>query len=147
MSILGTAKQNSVRFQSERQSNAYAIKISKHTIMKAISILFILLVSCSFLSCSSSKSTSNAAAINQVVMSDMKFAPETITVPVGSSVTWHNIDSKTHTATANDGSWDTDDMGFGASHSIIFSTAGTYKYHCKYHTILGIGMTGTVIVQ
>jgi plastocyanin len=115
--------------------------------MKTISILFLLFLSVNFLSCSSSKSTSGGVPINTVVMSDMKFAPETITVSVGTSVTWHNIENKTHTATANDGLWDTDDMGFGASHSIIFSKAGTYKYHCKYHTLLGIGMTGTVIVQ
>jgi plastocyanin len=80
-------------------------------------------------------------------MSDMKFAPETITVPVGTEVTWHNIDSKAHTATANDNSWDTGDMPTGASHSVLFGAAGTYKYHCKYHSILGAGMTGTVIVQ
>ena len=80
-------------------------------------------------------------------MSDMKFTPESITIPVGTSVTWHNVDSKTHTATANDNSWDTGDMGTAASHSVMFSTPGTYKYHCKYHAALGIGMTGTVIVQ
>ena len=115
--------------------------------MKKLLIFFSLFIgaACS-LSCSSSKSGS-AVPINTVVMSDMKFAPETITVPVGSSVTLHNIDGKSHTATANDGSFDTGDMGTGASHSITFNTAGTYKYHCKYHTVLGVGMTGTVIVQ
>jgi plastocyanin len=80
-------------------------------------------------------------------MSDSKFAPETINVSVGSTVSWHNIDGKTHTATADDGSWDTGDMGTAASHSVTFAKPGTYHYHCKYHTILGIGMTGTVIVQ
>jgi plastocyanin len=82
-----------------------------------------------------------------VVISDMKFVPETINVSVGTTVTWHNIDDKAHTATSNDGSWETGDMQMGASHSVQFNTVGTYKYHCKYHTILGIGMTGTVIVQ
>jgi plastocyanin len=114
--------------------------------MKATSIFLLLLVSSVFLSCSSSKTT-NAVPINTVVMSDMKFAPEAITVAVGSSVTWHNIDNTVHTATANDGSWDTGDMSTGASHSIVFNTAGTFKYHCKYHTVLGVGMTGTVVVQ
>jgi len=115
--------------------------------MKTRSIFYLLLVSATVLSCSSSKSTSGGVPINQVVMSDSKFVPETITVPVGSTVSWHNIDGKTHTASANDGSWDTDDMGTGDSHSVNFNTAGTFHYHCKYHTILGIGMTGTVIVQ
>jgi plastocyanin len=57
------------------------------------------------------------------------------------------LDDKTHTATANDDSWNTGDMGLGASKSITFSKPGTYHYHCKYHTILGVGMTGTVIVE
>ena len=77
----------------------------------------------------------------------MKFVPETINVSIGTTVTWHNLDSKSHTATANDDSWNTGDMGIGDSHSVTFSKSGTYHYHCKYHTILGIGMTGTVIVQ
>jgi plastocyanin len=114
--------------------------------MKTISIFFLLLCSFTILSCSSSKTT-NAVPINTVVMSDMKFAPEVITVPVGSSVTWHNIDDKVHTATANDDSWTTGDMTTGSSKSVTFNTAGTFKYHCKYHTVLGVGMTGTVVVQ
>ena len=85
--------------------------------------------------------------ISTVVITDMKFAPETINVSAGTTVTWHNLDSKSHTATANDGSWDTGEMGTADSHSIKFDKVGTYKYHCKYHAILGVGMTGTVIVQ
>lgn len=100
----------------------------------------------SFISCSSTKS-STSVPINTVVMSDMKFAPETINVPVGSTVTWHNIEDKTHTATSNDDSWDTGDIGTGGSKSVTFTHRGTFKYHCKRHTVLGIGMTGTVIVE
>ena len=116
--------------------------------MKKFSIVSVILFAavCS-ISCSSSKSTSGSVPINQVVISDMKFAPETINVSVGSTVTWHNLDNKTHTATASDGTWDTGDMGMGDSHSVSFNKAGTYKYKCKYHAVLGIGMTGTVIVQ
>lgn len=115
--------------------------------MKRLSIFFLLLVSINFLSCSSSKSTSGSVPISTVVISDMKFAPETINVSVGTTVTWHNLEDKTHTASANDDSFDTGDMGMGASKSVTFNKAGTFKYHCKYHTILGIGMTGTVIVE
>ena len=114
--------------------------------MKTISIFFLLLVSVNFLSCSSSKST-GGVPINAVAMSDMKFVPETITVSKGTTVTWHNVDNKSHTATANDGLWDTGDMPVGATKSITFDSAGTFKYHCKYHTVLGVGMTGTVIVE
>ena len=115
--------------------------------MKTTSIFLFLLLSVFTLSCSSSKTTSGSVPTSTVVMSDMKFAPETINVSVGSTVTWHNLEDKTHTATANDGSWDTGDVGTGGSKSITFTKAGTFKYHCRYHTVLGIGMTGTVIVE
>ncbi len=121
--------------------------MNTYTIMKKLSIFFLLLGGLNFLACSSSKSTNGSVPISTVIMSDMKFAPETINISVGTAVSWHNLDSKTHTATASDDSWDTGDMGPGASHSVRFDKAGTYKYHCKHHTLLGIGMTGTVIVQ
>lgn len=61
-------------------------------------------------------------------MADSKFSPETINVPVGTTVTWHNIEDKTHTATGSDDSWNTGDILMGGSKSITFSKAGTYKY-------------------
>ena len=80
-------------------------------------------------------------------MIDMKFKPETINIKAGTTVTWHNMEDKTHNATANDDTWKTADMGLGAAQSVTFNKPGTYPYHCTRHTILGIGMTGTVIVE
>ncbi len=85
--------------------------------------------------------------INGVVMSDMNFSPETINVKHGTTVTWYNLENKTHNAKANDDSWNTGDIMLGGSKSITFDKPGTYKYHCSHHTVLGIGMTGTVIVE
>jgi plastocyanin len=83
------------------------------------------------------------AADQAVTIAGFAFAPPTVTVEVGDTVTWTNQDSVAHTATATDGSWDTGDIAQGASASITFSTAGTFTYLCTPHPT----MTGTVVVQ
>jgi plastocyanin len=84
-------------------------------------------------------------AANTVLMSGSVFNPVTITVSVGTTVTWKNNDSYGHTATSDAGDWDTGNIAAGASASKTFTTAGTFPYHCTYH--LAMGMKGTVIVQ
>jgi len=71
------------------------------------------------------------------------FAPNPITVAVGSSVTWVNNDSVTHTSVANNGAWTSPPIAPGGSFSTAFMTAGTFAYHCSIHP----GMIGTVTVQ
>ncbi len=64
---------------------------------------------------------------------DFAFAPGNLQVPVGATVTWTNHDSAPHTATANDGSWDTGTLNQGESKSITFDKPGDYAYYCKIH--------------
>jgi plastocyanin len=70
------------------------------------------------------------------------YTPMSVTVTVGDSVTWENVGDQPHTATADDGSWDTDVIDPGDSASIAFDTAGKYTYYCVPHP----WMKGTVIV-
>jgi plastocyanin len=58
-------------------------------------------------------------------------------------VKWTNNDAIAHTVTSNTGAFDSGNMAAGATYSYTFSTAGTYNYHCTYHS----GMTGTVMVN
>jgi plastocyanin len=83
------------------------------------------------------------AADQSVSIANFAFAPATVTVTVGDTVTWTNTDAVVHTATASDGSWDTGDIAEGASASITFQAAGTFAYICTPHP----AMTGTVIVE
>lgn len=77
-----------------------------------------------------------------VTIVKFSFDPETITVPVGSTVTWTNQDLDTpHAIKFADGMSGT--LNQGASYSKTFSTAGTYTYQCGVHPY----MKGTVIVQ
>jgi plastocyanin len=83
------------------------------------------------------------AADHAVAISGFSFSPATVTVAVGDTVTWTNSDSTAHTATADDGSFDTGTIGNGASGTVTFATAGTFAYHCSIHA----QMTGTVVVE
>ncbi len=82
---------------------------------------------------------------NTVVMSGMAFSPTTLTVSVGTTVTWKNTDGIAHTSTSSTGVWDTGNIPAGNSKTTTFNTAGTYPYVCTYHEAMG--MKGTVIVQ
>ena len=82
------------------------------------------------------------AANHGVDISGFAFSPQSITVSVGDSVTWANADAQGHTATADDGSFDTGTITGSTPKSVTFSTAGTFAYHCKIHP----AMTATVVV-
>lgn len=79
---------------------------------------------------------------NAVTIQNMAFAPATITVKAGDTVTWTNQDGVGHSATADDNSFDTGVLDQGKSGSATFSKAGTFTYHCSIHP----NMNGVVIV-
>lgn len=83
-----------------------------------------------------------------VEMQDFIFAPGTITIQVGTAIDFPNTGKEPHTATADDGSWDSGNVNGGDSFSFTFNSAGTFPYFCKYHgTAGGVGMAGTIIVE
>lgn len=77
-----------------------------------------------------------------VSISDFKFDPASLTVPVGATVTWTNKDEEPHTVAANDGSFHSPGMDTNATYSFTFTTPGSYDYICSIHPF----MTGTVVV-
>ena len=83
-----------------------------------------------------------AAASATVTMADFKFAPASVTVNVGDTVTWRNTGDEAHTATAKNGGFDTGNVNPGSTGSATFRSAGTFSYFCKPHPF----MTGTVRV-
>ena len=82
------------------------------------------------------------AASASVTMGDYFFSSASVTISVGDTVTWHNSGQAPHTATANDGSFDTGTVNSGGSASHTFSSAGTFSYICTIHP----NMKGTVRV-
>nr|WP_142245625.1 cupredoxin family copper-binding protein [Mycobacterium sp. IS-836] len=83
-----------------------------------------------------------AAAGDEVSIDNFAFAPATLTVKVGSTVTWTNRDEEPHTVAASDGSFHSPGMGTGATFSHTFPTAGKFDYVCSIHPM----MHGTVVV-
>jgi plastocyanin len=77
--------------------------------------------------------------------SSVYFSPPTIVVVIGvnNTVTWTNDDIVAHTVTSDTGVFDSGNIAAGATWSYTFATAGTYNYHCSYHS----WMTGTVVVK
>ncbi|HEY7172466.1 MAG TPA: plastocyanin/azurin family copper-binding protein [Vicinamibacterales bacterium] len=71
------------------------------------------------------------------------YSPNPITVAVGTTVTWMNNDTVTHTATGNTGLFDSGPIAPNQQFSRTFSTVGSFPYHCTIHP----GMVGTVTVQ
>jgi len=72
------------------------------------------------------------------------YSPNPINVTVGSTVTWMNGTSLAHTATSDTGAWNSGTIAPGATSSAItFNTAGTFAYHCNFHS----DMHGSVIVS
>ena len=83
-----------------------------------------------------------AQTVTQVQIRSFKFEPDTVEIPVGSSVEWSNRDGAPHTATADDGSFDTGRLRRNASATVQFNQKGTFTYFCAIHP----RMKGTVTV-
>jgi plastocyanin len=83
------------------------------------------------------------AAGNAVTIDGFAFAPATVTISPGTTITWTNRDEEPHTVVANDGSFHSPGMGTGATFSHTFSAAGTFDYVCSIHPM----MHGTVVVK
>jgi plastocyanin len=71
------------------------------------------------------------------------FDPDRIEIFVGDSVTWSNADLAPHTATAEDGAWDTGALDRGGAGRITFGTVGEHRYFCAFHP----HMRGAVVVR
>ena len=78
-----------------------------------------------------------------VSIKNFAFNPPNTTVSAGTTVTWVNNDQVPHTATANDGAFDSGTLQPGQSYSFKFDKPGTYAYHCNIHP----DMSATVTVS
>ncbi len=87
--------------------------------------------------------SSVVAANRNVRIADFAFGRASVTVREGDTVTWSNSDEAPHTATADDGSFDTGVMDPGQSASVTFQNAGTVTYFCAIHP----SMTARVVVR
>ncbi len=86
---------------------------------------------------------SSTPTATQIQIDNYTFKPASITIPVGATVTWKNLDDDPHTATADDGSFNSKGLAQGDTYSHTFTKPGTYHYHCTVHPF----MQATIVVK
>jgi plastocyanin len=111
--------------------------------MKAVTVLGLILLACVC-------TTTPAGHNHQVAMQDFRFAPDSLEVSVGDTVTWLNQGASQHTTTsgevgAPDGEWDSGVLSSGGSFMHVFTAAGNYHYYCQIHG--SMGMTGVISAE
>jgi plastocyanin len=83
-----------------------------------------------------------ASKAEKVEIVEFTYQPDPVVVQAGGKVIWQNEDTAPHTATADDGSFDTGTIEKGKIGSETFKEPGTFTYFCEIHPT----MHGTVEV-
>jgi len=83
------------------------------------------------------------ASTAEVKIDNFSFGPQTLTVAVGTTVTWINRDDIPHTVVSNNGVFKSKVLDTDDKFSYTFSKAGDYQYFCSIHP----KMTGKVVAQ
>ncbi len=86
-----------------------------------------------------------AGATANVNIGDDFFSPSAVTINVNDQVVWTWIGSFSHSTTESDvvPLWDSGIRGNGSVFTNVFTTAGSFPYHCRVHSF----QLGTVTVQ
>ena len=79
---------------------------------------------------------------HRVVITNFAFEPEVVKAKAGDTITWVNRDIAPHTATGDDGTWDTGTLNRGESTSIVAGVDMEAGYFCRFHP----NMKGSVAI-
>lgn len=79
----------------------------------------------------------------EVQVDNFTFAPDTLIVPVNTTVTWLNKDDVPHVIASSDGLFKSKALDTDDKYSYTFTKAGTYSYYCSIHP----KMVGKIVVQ
>jgi plastocyanin len=90
-----------------------------------------------------SSPSASAGETKEVKIDNFSFAPATLTVPMGTSVTWTNRDDIPHNVVSEDNSIKSKALDTDEKFTFTFTKPGTYSYFCSIHP----KMKGTVVVQ
>jgi plastocyanin len=81
--------------------------------------------------------TGPAVSTDAVTINNFAFSPKIITVKVGQTVTWTNMDEEPHTVTDGDDGIHSPVLGNqGSTFSYTFTKAGSYGYNCSIHPFM-----------
>lgn len=141
--------------KTARKKKNNSSEVNKYVVLISVLAVFLLSIPLTIFFAQQYKSKqAHAASTAAVSIIDFEFSPATITVPVGTTITWTNMSASgsDHTTSSDVGgtanSWDSGltnpnaSSGLKSTFSFTFANAGTFTYHCNVHTF----MHGTVIV-
>lgn len=90
------------------------------------------------------KTTAVVPHTSTVLITGYEFSPQVIAITTGDSIVWTNKDPMSHTTVSDNAIiWDSGNIAPGGSYKRVFSSPGTYTYHCGIHP----NMKGTVVVR
>lgn len=108
----------------------------------------VLVASCGGYSTPTTPSTGNNNGIpvtivaGATVLTTTAYSPNPLTVTAGTTITWTNRDSTTHSSTSDSGAFN-GNVAPNGQYSFTFQNKGTFTYHCSFHP----NMVGSVVVQ
>ncbi len=78
-----------------------------------------------------------------ITISGMSFSPNAAAVKAGQTVAWKNDDAIAHTATQDQGVFDTGSIAPGATSKLItINSTGAMSYHCSIHPAMVASLNG-----
>lgn len=75
-----------------------------------------------------------------VEIRDSEFSPSILHILPGDRVVWVNRDTRPHTATAQDGTWDTGELVENQQAVVVMTRSKAGDYFCRFHP----GMSGNL---
>ena len=85
--------------------------------------------------CGGSDGDEGSGAARTITIANLEFAPETLEVKVGDTITVDNKDEAEHSVTAIDRSFDTGAFGKGTK-TFTVTRAGRFEYACEVHPFM-----------
>ena len=82
------------------------------------------------------------AVTYEVEIEDFAFIPGGLHINPGDAIEWRNRDNVMHSATSDDGIWDSGLLARDQIYTFTFTTEGIFPYHCSPHPF----MVDTIVV-
>jgi plastocyanin len=99
--------------------------------------------------CGNKNDSDKVRGEDEIWINNLSFIPDTLNIPVGTTVTWVNQSTTSHTVTSKDTVnseilFDSGSIPVHDTFNYTFNISGIYHYYCKNHPER---MDGIVIVQ
>ena len=100
--------------------------------MRSVRSLVVLVLCVAVAACASMR-RSGSPRTKTVTMKNFAFDPDDIEISLGDTVQWENQDSFTHSAVADNKSFDTGNVPGEERRAVVPKAKGEWPYHCSWH--------------